>query len=334
MRYAFIVLSFLLYSLPALALPYSGIYFFGDSLTDVGNVQNTYAAVPHPPGAPDVIPGTPYDAQGRFSNGAIYADVLAAGLGFSATPSTAGGNNYAYGGARTRYQATGLPFKGILNQIATFTALPGGADSAALYVVWGGANNLQDLLVGTTVDALGQPIPDLFGTIGDLQSAILQLYDEGARSFLIPNVPNLALTPRVSEFGAEAQAGATQLSLAFNALLGQTLFNLQQMLNDFDVIAFDTYAALNAIVADPSAFGLSNTTDRCYTGDDLGFTGGGSVCADPASYLFWDGIHPTTAVHTILGQQLLAAVVPEPGTLALVSLALFGVVQVRRRRAD
>jgi phospholipase/lecithinase/hemolysin len=334
MRHAFVVLSFLLYSLPALALPYSGIYFFGDSLTDVGNVQNTYAAVPHPPGAPAVIPGPPYDTQGRASNGAIYADVLAAGLGFSATPSTAGGNNYAYGGARTRYQTLGFPFKGILDQIATFTALPGGADPAALYVVWGGANNLQDLIVGKTVDALGQPIPDLFGTIGDLQSAILQLYGDGARSFLVPNVPNLALTPRVSEFGAAAQAGATQLTLVFNALLGQALFNLEQTLSDIEIIAFDTYAALNSIVADPSSYGLSNTSDRCYTGDDLGFTGGGSVCADPDSYLFWDGIHPTTAVHTILGQQLLAAVVPEPGTLALVSLALFGVVQVRRRRAD
>lgn len=29
--------------------PYSNIYFFGDSLTDIGNVQAVYAGLPHPP---------------------------------------------------------------------------------------------------------------------------------------------------------------------------------------------------------------------------------------------------------------------------------------------
>ena len=331
MRHILAALLLSISSLSALALPYSGVYFFGDSLTDVGNVQNMYATVPHPPGAPAVIPGAPYDSQGRASNGPTYADVLAQGLGFSATPSTSGGNNYAFGGARTRYQIFGQPFMGILDQIGAFRAQPGNADANALYVVWGGSNNLQDIIMGKTVDVAGNPIPGLGATVSDIASGIAGLYAEGARQFLVPNAPNLALIPRVSELGAAAQAGAYQLSVVFNTLLSATLNQLQLMLSGLDIIAFDTFALLNDVVADPGAYGIANTTGRCYTGDDLTFTGGGSVCADPDSYVFWDGIHPTSAVHAILGRQMLAAV-PEPGTLALIAIALIAACMSARSR--
>ncbi|MEO8409849.1 MAG: SGNH/GDSL hydrolase family protein, partial [Propionivibrio sp.] len=150
-----------LLSAPARALPYSGVYFFGDSLTDVGNVQAVYEQIPHPPSAPAIIPGGPYDPQGRASNGPIFADVLAGQLGFAATPSVLGGNDFAFGGARTRYQTFGRPFQGILDQVGSFVDRPGGADAQSLYVVWGGANNLQDLIVGKTTDTLGNPVPGL-----------------------------------------------------------------------------------------------------------------------------------------------------------------------------
>ena len=68
-------------SVPVLALP-TGIYFFGDSLTDVGNASAVYATLPHAPGDPATIPGPPYDPPGggkRGSNGKLYADVLAEG---------------------------------------------------------------------------------------------------------------------------------------------------------------------------------------------------------------------------------------------------------------
>lgn len=324
-------------SLSALALPsYSGIYFFGDSLTDVGNVQNLYAAVPHPPGAPAVIPGPPYDANGRASNGPIYADTLAQGLGFSATPSTTvpgGGNDYAFGGARTRYQIFGAPFQGILDQVAAFRAQPGGADGSALYVVWGGSNNLQDIIQGKTADVLGNPIPNLGQTVGDIASAILGLYAEGGRTFLIPNAPDLSLTPRIRAFGAVAQGIAHNLSVAFNAALSLALDQLESAYSGLDIIPFDTFGLLNEVVANKAAFGIDNTTDRCYTGDDTNFTGPlpGQVCGTPESYLFWDGIHPTSTVHTVLGQAMLAAL-PEPATLALFSIALLAAGALGRRR--
>lgn len=333
MRHFLAVLLLFAQSLSAQAYPYSGIYFFGDSLTDVGNAQNTYAAIPHPPGAPAIIPGPPYDSQGRASNGPVYADVLAQNLGYAATPSTAGGNDYAYGGARTRYQVSGPPFLGILDQVTAYRNLAGPADAGALYVVWGGANNLQDLITGKTTDVLGNPIPGLGATVSDIAAAILGLYVEGARTLLVPNVPDLALVPRIREAGPAAQAGAHFLSVAYNSLLAQAIGQLEATTPSLDIISFDTYGALNDLIVNAASFGITNTTDRCYTGDDLTFTGGGAVCTDPTSYLFWDGIHPTSAVHDILGLEMLAVVVPEPGSPVLVAIALlaFGIAGRRRR---
>jgi phospholipase/lecithinase/hemolysin len=320
----------------AAAASFSDVYFFGDSLTDTGNVTVLYASVPKPPGAPAVVPGPPYDAGGRASNGPVYADVLAAGLGHGAdaTASLLGGNNFAFGGARTRYQLFGPPFPGINQQVSSFVARPGPADAQALYVLWAGSNNLQDIFLGRTTDALGAPIPNVAASLGDVGSLIDALYADGARHLLVPNVSNLGLVPRVSQFGPGAQAAATGLVQAYNAGLTQLLDGLAATHPGLDLIRFDSFSFLNQLVANASALGFSNTTDRCYTGDDTSFTGGGSVCADPDQYVFWDGIHPTSHTHRLVGEAMLDAVVavPEPSAavLMLVGLGAAGLPRVRR----
>ena len=313
------------------ALPYTEVFFFGDSLTDTGNVTTVYAASPKPPGAPPVIPGAPYDPEGRASNGLVYADFLAAGLGFDALASERGGTNYAYGGARTRYQLFGPPFLGLIDQVAQYRALPGPASAGALHVVWGGSNNLQDIFLGRTTDALGQPIPNVAQTLGDMSGMLEALYTEGARHLLVPNVPNLGRVPRVRELGgASGQAAATALVLAYNSGLTGVLDSFALAHPDAHLIRFDSFAALEGIVANASALGFTNITDRCYTGDDLRFTGGGTVCADPDSYLFWDGIHPTSHTHQLLGQAMLqAALVPEPATWVSMVAGLLLIVGTR-----
>lgn len=311
---------------------FSDILFFGDSLTDTGNVTEVYARIPHPPGAPATIPGAPYDAEGRASNGLLYADVLAQGLGFSALASERGGDNFAYGGARTRYQLFGAPFLGILDQVAAFRARPGAADPNALFVLWGGSNNLQDLFLRKTVDALGNPIPTLGQTLGDIDGALESLHAEGARRLLVPNVPNLGRAPRVRELGGPAgQAAATGLVQAYNQGLDQVLDAFEARHPDVQLLRFDSFAALEDIVANASFHGITNLTDRCYTGDDTGFTGGGTVCANPDEYLFWDGIHPTAITHRLLGEAMLSAV-PEPSQVAMLAAGLLVLAAAARRR--
>src|SRR5262249_10809768 len=76
----------------ASAGPYTQLIVFGDSLTDVGNIAASSFGI---------YPG-PYYSNNRFSNGPVYVESLDTGLGLPPIArSTAGGNDFAYGGAQT-----------------------------------------------------------------------------------------------------------------------------------------------------------------------------------------------------------------------------------------
>src|SRR5947208_1472956 len=78
---------------PAAAGPFSNLVMFGDSLSDIGNIAQ----------APLINTPGPYYWNGRFSNGPVYAETLATGLGLPplSRSTASGGTDYAYGGAKT-----------------------------------------------------------------------------------------------------------------------------------------------------------------------------------------------------------------------------------------
>jgi phospholipase/lecithinase/hemolysin len=116
----------------------------------------------------------------------------------------------------------------------------------------------------------------------------------------------------------------TALTIAFNNLLAGTENALEHSLSGLDIRPFDTFSAFNELLASAPALGFSNTTDGCYLL--------GAAC-DPSRFVFWDSVHPTSAVHAILGAQFASAVVSEPGVLALFALGLLAIAWQRRRGA-
>lgn len=319
------------------ALAFSGLYVIGDSLSDSGNASVTYQGIVQQLGGPvpgfgPAIPSSVY-YQGRSSDGPIYADVLAGKLGLTNQASLLGGGNYAYGGARTDYQVYGAPFKGMLDQKDALLAQHPTIDPDALVVVFGGANNIQDLLRGQR--SVGSDPPStLAETVQDLDTIIDSLYAAGARNFLVPNAPNVGLVPRVALSGIpNAVAIATGATVQLNSLLDDMLDD--QIAQGRNIYKLDVFGLLQGVVADPAAFGITNVTTPCFTGDDLFFTTTNmpAPCAMPDSYLFWDTIHPTSKVHGILGEAAFAAVVPEPETYALLGIGLLVVGVARRHRA-
>jgi outer membrane lipase/esterase len=284
----------------ALATPYTSLIVFGDSLSDTGNDLIASRGA---------IPAFPYH-EGRFSNGPNYLDELAENLGLSSTPSLAGGTNTAFGGARTNRQPFNPAFS-LLNQVQTYVNQTPQADPSALFVLFGGANNLQDVIPRAAADpanAATLTSTAVQQTIGDLSTMLDQLTAIGARTIVVPNSPNLGLTPRFNEPGRNVSALARSVTESFNDAL-DTMLDTR---TGAHVIRVDSFAFFNSLAVNPQTFGLSNVTNRCYTGDDLTFTGGGSVCGNPTSFLFWDGIHPSSVPHRLFGEFVTASVVPEP----------------------
>jgi len=331
----------------AAAPPYSGLYVLGDSLSDTGNVKVVYDGIvsslggnsPVPGMLGTAIPSAAYHHDGAggatFSNGPNYSQVFADRLGLSATASLLGGTNYAFGGARTDYQIFQFvtpAFLGLTEQRDRLLAdHPGGLDGGALYVVFGGGNNVQDLLTGSRSSgntALGAP-SSIAETIADLGGIVNDLYSNGANHVMLVNAPDVGRVPRVNGLPPAAVATATLLSQSINAGIAGVVA-AQEALGR-DIIAFDVFGLLESVVANPAAYGLTNVTGRCFTGDDLGFLPGGAVCDNPDEYLFWDGIHPTAKVHAILGNAMAVAAVPEPETWAMLGVGLLFVAVARRR---
>lgn len=310
----------------ALAAPFSNVYFFGDSLSDTGNdfllSSAIHAGDPDFPIVPDPIG---YPSSGRFSNGAVYSELFASRLGFDLQPSLLGGTNYAYGGAGTG--SVILPFSSNFSeQVEQYVAAPGGADPDALYVLFVGSNDVQDIFDGAP------PAATIEAAIGRIGLAVEALALEGVRHFLIPNVPDLGLVPATTGNGAIARnEEATAASRAFNTALAGLLDSLDHL----DLRTFDTFALLNDVVMNPSAYGLTDAQHWCQR--EIGIAPDGQpqyelLCSEAEAdrHLFWDYTHPTTAGHRALADALFATLqIPEPGTLALL-LASLAACSLRR----
>jgi outer membrane lipase/esterase len=244
----------------------------------------------------------------------VWVETLSSNLGLGAVaPSLLGGKNYAWAGAVTGPTLTsGVPT--LTQQAATYLGNVGGvADPNALYVVWGGGNDVLATNVTNTVSNLAAIITSLAGA--------------GATNFLVPNLPNVGLTPTAIAGGPAVVAGATFLSNLVNTGLAATMPGLASGLG-VNLVILDVWGFLNNTIAGSPGNGYTNTNQRCYVGPT---TGGGTVCSSPNDYIFWDGIHPTARAHQDLG-NLASQVIPVPPA-AILLVSAFAVLGGLRRKA-
>lgn len=247
------------------------LYVFGDSLSDVGNVyQASGKAYP---------PNPPY-FQGRFSNGRVWVEYLASDLGFSPEQNI----NFAYGGATiSNGNTNGIP--SLLTQVQSFTKAHQQVNPDALYVLWAGAN---DYLHGVTTN------PTQLNE--NLSGAIQSLSKVGAKKILVANLPDLGKLPSTSN--SSYSTAFSSLTVAHNLSLTKSLDVLKQKLgSDTQIIELDVYSLYQQAITNPAKFGFTNVTSACLNNV--------ATCGNPNKFLFWDGIHPTTAAHQILAKTAL-----------------------------
>lgn len=288
--------------------PYSGIVVFGTSLSDSGNAFALRGGTNTPPDYdpdPLLIPGIPYARGGHhFTNGPTWIEQFARSLGLagSVRPAYASSNqnatNYAVGSARAYDDGINV---NLTDQVNAFLADTGGvAPSDALYVIEMGSSDIRDAIVAFQTGGSGAAQAILQQAIQSIAANIQRLYSAGARQFLVWIPPNVALTPALQSLARINPAVlqlATFLTTSFNSALTGTLTALSQ-LPGIDITRLDAYTLLNQIVADPVSYGLTSVTTACLTPNVAPF-----FCQNADEYLFWDGIHPSRAAHTIAAQE-------------------------------
>ncbi|WP_353571700.1 SGNH/GDSL hydrolase family protein [Candidatus Albibeggiatoa sp. nov. BB20] len=261
------------------AAEYSELYIFGDSLSDTGLV---YQAVN--------LPSTPPYYQGRFSDGPIWAEYFAPQIGLTFNPAT----NFAWGGAHTNdknnidrdYPDATM---GLAEEVQTYIDTTEAADSEALYVIWAGVNDFNFIKSIT----LGEPISinEIKTTVHNLIDAVTQLYEHGARHFVVPNLPDVGTAPFVVAAGLEAES--TAIIQRLNRYLKTRLDLLP-----FAVMNFDSFSAMK----NPETYGVTVLAPGC-----LDETVNPPIpCDNPEQYYFWDLIHPTTVTHHKIGDEMAA----------------------------
>ncbi|MFL5280835.1 MAG: SGNH/GDSL hydrolase family protein [Rhodopila sp.] len=238
---------------------FQSIVVLGDSLSDIGNA-------------------------GRFSNGPAWVEVLARRLNLPLRPSQVGGTDFAVGGARLD---PGSGPASLRAQAEHYLAGPR-SSGRTLYVVYGGGNDLLAAMgradPEAVVDAAGAALRDI----------VMNLMAHGAADLLIPNLPDIGMTPAVQGFGPAALAQARVLSERFNAAVAAVWRDAEAAHPGIvRVYRLDVHALAESVRRDPQASGFREIRQPCA---GLGRCDG---------YLFWDDVHPTTQAHARLAEAAL-----------------------------
>ena len=241
----------------------------------------------------------------------------------------AGGSDYAWGGAPTSFAVTGvpgglacvpttLPCRSVAQQLGDYL-IPrsGAADPHALYTYLAGPNDIFNYLgraglpvgnparlTGAQVQAFtGASALTAVGQIGALQAA-------GARTIIVSNLPDIGATPFGTQSGIAGSISG--LVFVFNSTLNGGIASLGD-----GIVALNTYALVNEVLADPGTYGFTNTTGTACTGSSLFCTPASYVTPTAnQTYLFADGVHPTGAGQRLLAQVALATI-KAPGQVSI-----------------
>lgn len=304
--------------------------FFGDSLTDNGNLYRaTYKIMPKSP---------PY-YLGRFSNGPVWAEILG---DYYKAKFDINYSIYAIGGATTtprRVRDGALPYhlKKEIDKYLSETDFP--QRSKTLFFMWIGGNDYMTEKKQSS-DALVTEV------VNEITSQIRTLITNGGRNFILIDLPDFSKVPFASKLDQSEKDRLHGVSELNHKKMVEAATQLQKEYPNFKFVFIDAYSIFNDILLNVDFYNkkygshITNTQSSCWVGgyslanenkdviksdlqsDELvGYvlnapdllasykvmqaqSLGGMPCADPDDYMFWDTVHPTSAVHQVLSQLM------------------------------
>ena len=313
----------------------SAFYVFGDSLVDIGNDFIASRQLGFDPAVPPSISPHRTYFEGRFSNGPVEVEYLwqmlehrkpgkkKALVPYLSNPcenndEIGSAVDFGFGGSGTGLSSLtpgGFAVPGVLGQIALFAcALQGQAPpDDALYAIWSGANDYFNYLSPAPLDPILTPTQ----VVANIVQGIQGLYGLGARRIVVLNQADLGKIPLV--LGTPASALLSALSQQHNAALGVALTQLSA-LPGLELVPVNVNVALSHVPA--SANATIPALDALFPPPGLGEVPmSRCLLLNPAAcrnvptfhvnlqYVFWDVQHPTTEVHRLIAEQILATFV-------------------------
>src|SRR2546421_571022 len=292
------------------AFAFTQIIVFGDSLSDDGNVAHrvrdtfgfSYPSSNFNYSDYRFTDDTNTSPAANLYVGTWHEQLEKTFLGLAvAKNSLDGGTDYAFGGATTKDGTQDrtvinnpFPFGGgdltitidnMGKQINDYLASHA-TDANALYILWGGGNDLFD-------DYRPQSVTDTATRVGLL---IIRLANAGARNFLVPNVPPLGAVP--NSFGDPNRvAGLDQASASYRTQLSSAVGSVVRGFAGngitINLYNLDVWLGVIRVLGQPAKYNFVNTIDSAQ----------GASGVNPDQYLFWDDIHPTTGGHHELANE-------------------------------
>lgn len=332
----FLVLFLFLQSTFSYATPFDHIVFFGDSLTDNGNLYQILLKI---------LPKSPPYYMGRFTDGYTWAEEVGK---YFYNQSYIDYKNYAQGGATAIFHIptdkfiapTNLELE--INQYINDSLLQD--KSKTLFVIWIGSN---DYLFGeeNNVDIATTQV------VNKISWAINLLMSKGAHYFLINNVPDLSKTPYAQQTDP---IKLHTLSVLHKQKLEEAIKKIISDHPESKIITLDVFSLFNDLLANPEKYNqtyhinIKNTVDPCWKGgftlatklrdkqsfyselmtklsliapkqgdtltrlilanpilsqaysNGLAYDLGERPCEQAEEYVFWDHVHPTEVMHHLL----------------------------------
>jgi phospholipase/lecithinase/hemolysin len=253
---------------------FSSLVYFGDSLSDNGNLFSLFGLPPSPP-----------YFEGRFSNGPTYAEIVPGLLGVTA-------QNFAFGGAEA---VTGngnpgeFPPSNLTSQVDQYLASLAGQqapDGTAAVLFIGNNDYLR---------ASEPPAALVVSVLANVDASVQRLLAAGVDKIILFTLPGIDLTPLGNSLGPAAVALYDQMVQANNTGLKALATGYAAAGVDVEIV--DVYRLFTEVKNDAATFGFKIVGTPVILSD--GTSTGIDQIFDPDEILSFDSVHPTAAGHGV-----------------------------------